>query len=880
LALEQLRAFRERRSQEELGPVRLLEPDGYPLLESSELAAEHERLAPIIVGMNDHRGGDPNHDPRVVPLLEGDTEARTRAYLALIERIFAYDAKLSTAGGQYAFSGFFDYGPAANVMTALFDAGVSNAEVLRPTLEWFQMYRFVYYGAEPVSRVVGKLKSDAIDAELRRLLIGIHGQCTDLGGYTELGAELAKKIATLLGSGVWQVLAPVETWSREQVQLVTDSPEEEAWLALLRHCAKATSARPSAKWTKGGAQVLAAVGKNAFRKMLLHVLPLVDAGRLHPLVGPSWENNDERMRMHEGNATILRGIAWLAPEVGDGDVTRAIGKLAGSAFKKVRGIGPRAPKVGNACVYALSRLQSSDAIGQLALLRARVRTVSAQKELDKAFAATAEALALPQDQIEEMAVPTYGLEEVGVRRESFDDGKATATAELVVDGTQAKLGWFDAKGKAQKSVPAFVKKDHKDELKELQAALKDIALMLPAQSERIDGLFLAQKRWPFALWRERYLDHPLVGTLARRLLWVFSRGAEEKRAGVFVDGRLLDVADEPIELDPALEVELWHPIGHPTNDVLAWRATLERHGIRQPFKQAHREIYLLTDAERTTAVYSNRFAAHVLRQHQLNALANARGWRNKLRMMVDDSYPPATRELPAWGLRAEFWIEGIGTDYGTDTNESGAYLRVATDQVRFYRTGAAHNSAHAGGGGYTSEAHGPGNDDQNQPLSLDRVPALVLSEIMRDVDLFVGVASVGNDPSWQDGGPEGRFRQYWESYAFGDLGESAKTRRQVLERLLPRLKIAERTSLQDRFLVVRGDIRSYKIHLGSGNILMEPNDQYLCIVPARGTAATSQDRLFLPFEGDGMLSVILSKAFLLAADKKISDPTIVRQIEG
>jgi len=33
------------------------------------------------------------------------------------------------------------------------------------------------------------------------------------------------------------------------------------------------------------------------------------------------------------------------------------------------------------------------------------------------------------------------------------------------------------------------------------------------------------------------------------------------------------------------------------------------------------------------------------------------------------------------------------------------------------------------------------------PLRMDRVPALVFSEIMRDVDLFVGVGSIGNDPA-------------------------------------------------------------------------------------------------------------------------------------
>ena len=38
--------------------------------------------------------------------------------------------------------------------------------------------------------------------------------------------------------------------------------------------------------------------------------------------------------------------------------------------------------------------------------------------------------------------------------------------------------------------------------------------------------------------------------------------------------------------------------------------------------------------------------------------------------------------------------------------------------------------------------------------------------------------------------------------------------------------------------------------------------------------------VFLPFEGDKTLAVILSKAFLLAADTKITDETILSQING
>ncbi|MFF1372763.1 hypothetical protein [Streptomyces virginiae] len=154
----------------------------------------------------------------------------------------------------------------------------------------------------------------------------------------------------------------------------------------------------------------------------------------------------------------------------------------------------------------------------------------------------------------------------------------------------------------------------------------------------------------------------------------------------------------------------------------------------------------------------------------------------------------------------------------------------------------------------------------------------MLSEVLRDVDLFVGVAGIANDPTWADGGPEGRFRAYWTSYAFGELNQSAETRRVLLERLVPRLAIADRCGVEGRFLHVRGELRTYKIHLGSGNILMTPNDQYLCIVPGGSAGSGTFETGYLPFEGDRTLAGVLSKALLLAKDTEITDPTITSQI--
>jgi hypothetical protein len=312
----------------------------------------------------------------------------------------------------------------------------------------------------------------------------------------------------------------------------------------------------------------------------------------------------------------------------------------------------------------------------------------------------------------------------------------------------------------------------------------------------------------------------------------------------------VNTSGKEAKISPESFVRLWHPIDSAPDAVLAWRSFLIEHEITQPFKQAYREVYILTDAERTTQTYSNRFAAHIIRQHQFQALCDARGWTYRL-MGNFDSHNIPTRYLPGHDISVEFWVDAAGGGDDHDLSPSGIFLHVATDQVRFCR----------GRGG--------------APIPLSELPPIVFSEIMRDVDLFVGVASVGNDPTWQDGGPDGRYLDYWQTYSFGDLSETAKTRRAVLETLLPRLtKLRDKWSLEEKFLIIRGSLRTYKIHLGSGNILMEPNGQYLCIVPDR----SPRSHLFLPFDGDSTLSIILSKAMMLADDAKISDETIVRQI--
>ncbi|AVO39285.2 MULTISPECIES: hypothetical protein [Paracoccaceae] len=149
----------------------------------------------------------------------------------------------------------------------------------------------------------------------------------------------------------------------------------------------------------------------------------------------------------------------------------------------------------------------------------------------------------------------------------------------------------------------------------------------------------------------------------------------------------------------------------------------------------------------------------MLKQLQMATLMAARGWRYQLMGAYDDGLDDqwAYKSFVTSDPTAEYLLH---TNWDQENwNVSGIYLYVGTDQLRFVR-----NSI---------------------PVRLETVPPRLLSETMRETDLFEGVASVGNDPAWVDQGPTPEARNYWQSYSFGKLNGFAKTRKQVLESLLP-----------------------------------------------------------------------------------------------
>ena len=66
-----------------------------------------------------------------------------------------------------------------------------------------------------------------------------------------------------------------------------------------------------------------------------------------------------------------------------------------------------------------------------------------------------------------------------------------------------------------------MKDGHSDALKSLKEQVKEIGETLKAQRLRLERFYLDDRSWPLDVWRDRYLEDPLVSTFARRLIWSF-----------------------------------------------------------------------------------------------------------------------------------------------------------------------------------------------------------------------------------------------------------------------------------------------------------------------------------------------------------------------
>ncbi|MGH3331795.1 MAG: DUF4132 domain-containing protein [Nocardioidaceae bacterium] len=834
------------------------------------VAAQEDWLVPLL-SRTSQIGPEDDHETRVRTAVAKASDLQRRAAVVYMAELFT---ALHSNGVETRYAG----GPREIVISTLARRKMSwEPAEIRWIVQQILVIRGGWHGGiMSMVRIVRDAAErfdpsevEEVRPDLERLLVWLESATWI---YDTERATHARRVREALATGTAETTASLPPHILDdrdpfgpaaRAALATEVDASVAARALIHLSRFGTGVRPATAWRRAGEALVGETpaALDAARTVLSTLATLPEN---RPLDASAWY---QPVFITDDSVAVARGAAWLlasnAPSPSDVALLRDVGLNCGIGSGGTGGMSRCGP-VANSVVAALGHLSDerivNDVVAALTVLRDRIQNKTIRKGIDKTLEDVAAGAGISRGQLLERSVPDLGLDSDS--RLERRAGEHTAVCRVVTAGGVAKLEtrWRkDGSDKLAASVPAAVKEHHPDVVSELRTLAKEVKKLAATQRARVESLMADEREWTGADWTAYYVDHPVVSLTARGLLWQVADAEGGWHSGVpeRPDGWVLRSYDGTAHpVTDTDRIRLWHPARETLTDVAAWREHLTDQEVRQPFKQVFREIYLLTPAEGVTDTYSNRFAGHILQYRQAGALMRTRGWNGNHLGYWDGGYQgQASRDFPEVGLRATFYFDLVEQE----NDEFGTPSLCSTDQVRF-------------------ERHEPGTRTAHiwQVIPLTDVPPLVLSEAMRDVDLFVGVTSIANDPNWTDAGQD-RHTDYWHSTSFGDLTESAVIRREALARLLPRTTLRDRAELVGNYLVVHGRIRDYKIHLGSANILMSPADTYLCIVAGRSVAPTQ--RVFLPFEEDGgKLAMILSKAFLLAADDEITDPTITHQL--
>jgi hypothetical protein len=669
------------------------------------------------------------------------------------------------------------------------------------------------------------------------------------GGKTdERSRDIRDRVADLVRVGGERWIEPDRgPWS----QIVFDEIHAKGeiaragWEALLEHCRSLEQTVPGARWNKRTRELVAALGETDVVIAMLRWLAL----------GPTPGQPSEARSPIEDSA-YQKGAVWCLGLSPSHEVAVAVADFGLACLRKVPMLGAVSQKVGFACVQALGVMECSEAVAQLTRLRAKVKYSVARRLIEKSLKQAAGRNGLTVEQLEDISVGTYGLNAEGVAEIAIGD--ATATLRLGDDG-RTGAAWRNADGKLLKSAPAHVRKAFPEEVRAVATGAKELEQAYSAQKARLESSFLTSRCMAVDHWRKYYVDHPLLGHLGRRLIWVFNDDQGWENSGICFGRNVLDSSGSAADLVKAKTVRLWHPLAADSEEVWRWRERVFTLGIRQPFRQAFREFYQVTDKERQTKMHSNRFAGIVMRQHQLASLCRVREWNYRLQGAGFDGVNVPTKEFSFWNMHVEFCVD-LPSDRDMSLRDSGLAeqsgaginLFIASDQVRFYR--------------------------DRREIAVDEVPAILYSEVMRDIDLFTSLCAIGEDETWADQGDRGTGI-FSEGLDVQEITATVALRADMLSRVLPYTTIADRCEMQKTWLEVRGQLGTYRIPLGWGGAALMADDGMRWLqIPQNLLDAVALDLSAVPIDLDYRTETVLRKAYVLADDWRIESGDLMRQL--
>ena len=369
---------------------------------------------------------------------------------------------------------------------------------------------------------------------------------------------------------------------------------------------------------------------------------------------------------------------------------------------------------------------------------------------------------------------------------------------------------YEKAGKELKSLPTKLKKDkYIEDIKEVHKNLKEqyrrSRKMLEEAME--DGTEF------YGYEIENLMTNPVIAPILKSL--VFKMGND---LGYYEDKKLKSAKKKAVAVKDDSLLKIAHCFDlFESGDWASYQKDIFDRELKQPFKQVFRELYVKT-ADEKGRDKSLRYAGHQVQPTKTVALLKTRRW------IIDGQE----------GLEKVYYKENIiAKIYALADWFSPADIEAPTlEEVQFF------------------------DRKTFKPILIDNVPDLVFTEVMRDIDLVVSVAHVGDvDP---------------------EASHSTIEMRKAIVEFNCKLFKLKNVKFSENHVLIKGERAEYSIHLGSG-LIHQKAGSAINVLPVH---SQHRGRVFLPFiDDDPKTAEIMAKVILFAQDDKIKDVFILEQIK-
>ena len=369
---------------------------------------------------------------------------------------------------------------------------------------------------------------------------------------------------------------------------------------------------------------------------------------------------------------------------------------------------------------------------------------------------------------------------------------------------------YEKAGKELKSLPTKLKKDkYIEDIKEVHKNLKEqyrrSRKMLEEAME--DGTEF------YGYEIENLMTNPVIAPILKSLVFKM-----DKNLGYYEDKKLKSTKKKSVAVKDDSLLKIAHCFDlFESGDWASYQKDIFDRELKQPFKQVFRELYVKTVDEKGRDK-SLRYAGHQVQPTKTVALLKTRRW------IIDGQE----------GLEKVYYKENIiAKIYALADWFSPADIEAPTlEEVQFF------------------------DRKTFKPILIDDVPDLIFTEVMRDLDLVVSVAHVGDvDP---------------------EASHSTIEMRKAIVEFNCKLFKLKNVKFSENHVLIKGERAEYSIHLGSG-LIHQKAGSAINVLPVH---SQHRGRVFLPFiDDDPKTAEIMTKVILFAQDEKIKDVFILEQIK-